>query len=144
MSGKYLDNFSEVPVNKFFRYTWVSRSPDGAEISMEARPEYAQETGVVQGGVLSAIADTAAVYALLPDLEADRMMTSIEFKMNFLRAVKPNEGTIAARSKILRRGRTVGVCEVELTQAGKLTAKGTFTYIFLQKDNSAKTGKESR
>jgi uncharacterized protein (TIGR00369 family) len=142
MSGKYLDKFSEVPVNKFFRYTWISRSPDGAEISMEARPEYAQETGVVQGGILSAIADTAAVYAFLPDIEDYRQMTGIEFKMNFLRPAKPDEGPIAARSKILRRGRTIGVCEVELTQGGKLTAKGTFTYMFLNTSDADRTGKE--
>jgi uncharacterized protein (TIGR00369 family) len=134
MSNKYLDNFSEVPVNKLFGYTMISRSSEGAAISMEARPEYAQEAGVVQGGIISAIADTAAVYAFLPDLDENQIMTSIEFKMNFLRPVEPNGEPILARSRVLKRGRSIGVCDVEVTQAENLMAKGIFTYMFLHKD----------
>jgi uncharacterized protein (TIGR00369 family) len=124
-----------VPVNRLFGYTFISRSSEGAEISMDARPEYAQEADVVQGGILSAIADTAAVYAFLPDLDDDQIMTSIEFKMNFLRPVKPEGEPIVARSKVIKRGRTVGVCDVAVTQSGNLVAKGLFTYMFLPKNS---------
>jgi uncharacterized protein (TIGR00369 family) len=134
MNNKYLDNFSGVPVNRLFGYTIISRSSEGAAISMKARPEYAQEAGVVQGGLLSAIADTAAVYAFLPDLDENQIMTSIEFKMNFLRPVEPDGEPIVARSKVLKRGRSVGVCDVEVTQANNLMAKGIFTYMFLPKN----------
>ncbi len=101
---------------------------------MDARPEYTQEAGVVQGGILSAIADTAAVYAFLPDLDDDQIMTSIEFKMNFLRPVEPEGEPIVARSKVIKRGRTVGVCDVAVSQSDNLVVKGLFTYMFLPKN----------
>lgn len=134
MGNMFLDNFLQVPVNKLFGYTLISRSSQEAVISMEARPEYAQEAGVVQGGIISAIADTAAVYAFLPDLDEGQLMTSIEFKINFVRPVEPKSGPIVARSKIVKRGQTVGVCEVEVTQSENLVAKGLFTYLFFEQN----------
>ena len=97
---------------------------------MEIRQEQLQEEGVLHGGLISAIADSAAVYAFYPDLEAARTMTSIEFKLNFLNPALPGKGSVIAQSKVLKRGRRVGVCEVEVTQSGKLIAKGIFTYLF--------------
>jgi predicted transcriptional regulator len=47
-------------------------------------------------------------------------------------AVREN-GVVLAQSKVLKRGRRVGVCEVEVTQAGKLIAKGIFTYLFFDR-----------
>jgi uncharacterized protein (TIGR00369 family) len=135
MGNRFIDNFARVPVNRLFEYTLVSQSPESAVVSMDAKPEYAQEAGLVQGGVLSAIADTAAVYAFLSDLADDQIMTSVEFKMNFLRPVKPGDGAIVARSTVVRRGRTIGVCDVELTQSQALVAKGTFTYMFMPRNN---------
>jgi uncharacterized protein (TIGR00369 family) len=87
----------------------------------------------LHGGIISALADTAAVYAFLPDLEPTRVMTSIEFKVNFLNAALPGKGTLMAESKVLKRGKRTGVCEVEVTQTGKLIAKGIFTYLFFER-----------
>jgi len=45
----------------------------------------------------------------------------------------PGKGTLTAESKVLKRGKRTGVCEVEVTQAGKLVAKGIFTYLFFER-----------
>ncbi len=100
---------------------------------MEMKQDQLQEEGVLHGGIISAMADTAAVYSFYPDLESTRMMTSIEFKVNFLNAALPGKGALIAESKILKRGKRTGVCEVEVTQAGKLVAKGIFTYLFFER-----------
>ena len=98
---------------------------------MPVSQAYVQEEGVVQGGVISALADTTAVYVFIPDLPAGRKMTSIEFKMNFLRPVEGNSGVVQARARVVKRGRTVAVTEVEVFQDASLRAKGMFTYLFL-------------
>ena len=128
--GKADDVYTRVPINRHFRFRLVSRTPEGAVVSMEVLPDYLQEEGLVQGGVISAIADNAAVYAFLPDLKPDRTMTSIEFKINFLKAAIPDRGELVARSTVIRKGRHVGVCEVEVAQSGDRIAKGIFTYLF--------------
>jgi uncharacterized protein (TIGR00369 family) len=128
-----MKNFLDVPANRYFGFQLVSRSVEGARISMEVMQDLLQEAGVLHGGIISAIADTAAVYAFYPDLEPTRTMTSIEFKVNFLNAALPGKGTLTAESKVLKRGKRTGVCEVEVAQGDKLIAKGIFTYLFFER-----------
>jgi acyl-CoA thioesterase len=125
--------FLDVPANRYLGFQLISLSAGCARISMEVMQEQLQETGVLHGGIISALADTAAVYALCPDLEPTRTMTSIEFKINFLNAALPGKGTVTAESKVLKRGKRTGVCEVEVSQAGILVAKGIFTYLFFER-----------
>jgi uncharacterized protein (TIGR00369 family) len=125
--------FLDVPANRYLGFQFVSRSAEGACISMKVMPDQLQEEGVLHGGIISALADTAAVYAFYPDLEPTRTMTSIEFKINFLNAALPGKGAVTAKSRILKRGKRTGVCEVEVTQAGKLVAMGIFTYLFFER-----------
>ena len=96
---KAIAQFLDVRVNKFFNYKLISRSSEEAVVSMEVREGFLQEEGVVQGGILSAIADTAAVYTFYPDLDETEVMTSIEFKVNFLRPALPGRsGPWASRN----------------------------------------------
>jgi uncharacterized protein (TIGR00369 family) len=131
--SKALKEFSNVPVNKLFRYTLVSRSSEETVISMEIREGFLQEEGLVQGGILSAIADTAAVYTFYPDLPTNMTMTSIEFKVNFLRPAVPGAGALVAKAKVVQRGRKVGLCDVEVFQSEAVVLKGLFTYMFYER-----------
>ena len=123
-------DFYDVPVNRHFDYTLCSRSAEHAEITMPLIDRYVQEEGVIQGGVISALADTAAVYIFIPSLAAGERMTSIEFKMSFLRPAMLPKGDLRARARLVKRGRTVGVSAVDVSQDGELVATGLFTYIF--------------
>jgi uncharacterized protein (TIGR00369 family) len=125
--------FLDVPVNNFFRYKLISRSSEQAVVSMEAREEFLQEEGVVQGGILSAIADTAAVYVFYPDLGENEIMTSIEFKVNFLRPALPGRGPLVAKASVVHRGKKVGICDVEVSQSEAVVLRGLFTYMFYER-----------
>ena len=131
---KALDTFNDIPVNKFFQYELISRSGEETVLSMEVREGFLQEEGLVQGGILSAIADTAAVYTFYPDLAADETMTSIEFKVNFLRPATPGRGPLVARAKVIQRGRKVGLCDVEVSQSDAVVLRGLFTYMFYERE----------
>ncbi len=133
MSDDLTKVFLNVPANRYFGFQLVSRSREGACLSMEVNSEQLQEEGVLHGGIIGAIADSAAVYAFCPDLEPARMMTSIEFKLNFLNPAFAGKGAVLAQSKVLKRGKRVGVCEVEVSQGEKLIAKGIFTYLFFDR-----------
>ena len=129
-----IEAFPRVPVVRHFGLRLTSQSAEEAVVSMEPRAEFLQEEGVVQGGVLSVLADTAAVYTLYPELPSDHTLTSIEFKMNFLRPARVDRGPVTARARVVQRGRRVALCEVDLTQAGKLVARGSFTYLLFQRE----------
>ncbi len=129
---KLLEFYSRTPVNRHFRFRLMSRSRESVAVSMEVLPDYIQEEGVVQGGIISAIADNAAVYAFVPDLVEGEGITSVEFKMNFLRPATMEGGLLEATSRVVHRGRRIGVSDVEVRQSGELIAKGTFTYLFVR------------
>jgi len=131
---KLLSTYSKTAVNRHFGFQLISCSQDGVTVSMEVLSDYLQEEGVVQGGVVSALADNAAVHAFLPDLDKARLMTSIEFKMNFLRPALAGQEPLIARSKVIRKGRNVGVSDVEVTQSDRLIAKGSFTYLLIDRE----------
>lgn len=123
--------FSEVPINRLLGLSLLSSSPDGATITLAPRAEFAQEYGVIHGGVLSALADTAAVYALHPVLAPGQRMTSIEFKVNFLAPATAAGGEVIAASSLAKRGRTIAVVHVDVRQGSTLVLTGLFTYIIV-------------
>lgn len=125
-------SFDETPFNRALGFELRHRHDGEAEVAMVMQPWFVQENGVTHGGVISSIADTAALYALRPEDGSPERMTGVEFKINFLRAATAAAGEIVARAKTLRRGRTIGVCEVNVYQGGVLVATGLFTYIFLK------------
>ena len=91
------ENFSKVPANRLFKFSLIASSDKQAEISMPLDKTYLQEGGVVHGGIISTLADTAAVYTLHPYLTENQSMASIEFKMNFLSPVLIENGALLAR-----------------------------------------------
>jgi len=125
--------FARVPVNRTLGFTLVSCGEGQAVLTMPVREEYLQENGYLQGGLVSAVADTAAAYALLPGLPEGRGMTGVEFKINFLRPTLPGRGDLTARAQVVRQGRTIGVCQVTVEQGGREVAVATFTYLFFER-----------
>ena len=61
--------FTDAPVNRLFGFELLDIDGRGASVAFRPRAEHAQEYGVVHGGILSALADTAAVYTILPGLK---------------------------------------------------------------------------
>ena len=126
-------SFNRVPVNRLLKLRLVSRSPRAVVISMPVRRALLQETGIVHGAVVAALADTAAVYLVLPDLPEDRTIASIEFKLNNLRPGRPGAGDLMARARPVQLGSRVAVCEVDVLQQRRLIAKALFTYLIFSK-----------
>lgn len=124
--------FAAVPVNQFFGFELKRRDEHHASVSFRPERIHTQEYGVVHGGIVSALADTAAVYTVHPSLTASERMTSIEFKMNFLAGAVPDRGEVVAEATVVRKGRTIAVVQVDVRQGDTHVATGLFTYIVLR------------
>ncbi len=125
--------FAGTPGNRLFGFRLRLRSAARVEIELPLRPEFLQEEGVVQGGILTALADTAAVYLLWPDLAGDRTLTGTDVSMRFLGAAVLEGGPLLAIATPLRIGGTIAVCESTIQQAARLVAKGTFSFLLRQR-----------
>tara|TARA_R110002094_G_scaffold56578_1_gene67633 strand:+ start:903 stop:1295 length:393 start_codon:yes stop_codon:yes gene_type:complete len=122
-------DFAATPCNRWLGFELIARSEQRVEVHQPVRAEMLQETGVVQGGLLTALADTAAVYLIWPDLGNARTMTGTTVSMQFLSAAIPGPEPLRAVAVPLRIGRTVAVCESTVLQGDRLVAKGTFTFL---------------
>ncbi len=120
--------------NPFIKFVGIEVPQLGkgyARFVLPFKPDLANSIGLMQGGVIAALADEAvafALYSLVPDGE---MINTVEMKINFLGAVK--EGDVTAEAHIAKRGRTISLGEFEVRQAERLVAKGLCTYIHLAK-----------
>jgi uncharacterized protein (TIGR00369 family) len=130
-------DFGRVPINRHLGFSLLSIEQGAAEVAMPLKRFFLQEEGVVHGGVITTLADTAAVYTVYPFLAEGETMTSIEFKLNFLRPAFLDDGSVTAKASLVRHGRRVALVEVDVFQARRLVAKGLFTYlVYPRKDVS--------
>ena len=100
-----------------------------ARFTLEIRPDFHNSQGFLQGGVIAALADEAVAYALFSLVPEGEMISTVEMKINFLAPAQ--HGMIEAVAHIRKRGRTLSLGEVEVTQDTRLVAKGMCTYIHL-------------
>ena len=101
-------------------------------LSLDWSPALCTAGGVLHGGVIMALADSAgAACAVLNLPDGASGTATIESKTNFLGAV--TQGSVAATSTPLHRGGTTIVVETEVRDdAGRLIAKVTQTQIVLR------------
>jgi uncharacterized protein (TIGR00369 family) len=98
-----------------------------AILRMEARLRHTQLNGVVHGGILAALVDTAGAMAAYTRVARETPLATVELKINYLEAVP--RGRIRADARVLRAGRNFIVCECEVFDAqGSLAAKALLTF----------------
>ncbi len=130
--------FASTPCNRWLGLRLVLRTPERVVVELPVRTDLLQEEGVVQGGILTALADTTAVWLLWPDLGPTRAMTGIDCSMQFLAAGRAGGGPLVATATPLRVGGTIAVAETVVEQDGRRIAKGTFTFLLRERRTAGK------
>jgi 1,4-dihydroxy-2-naphthoyl-CoA hydrolase len=106
----------------------------GAErtvLTMECRPELTMPYGVMHGGAVAALADSAAGIAMMASLRPGEAFATAEMKLNLLGAVR--EGTLTAEASAIHRGRRTAVYEVKVTDGrGRLIGLFLCTQMILE------------
>lgn len=111
-----------------------------SEVECRIRPSLRNSFGMLHGGVLGALVDVSVATALRSVLPLDMRMTTIEYKVNFLKPV--SSGTVTARGEILRLGGTIasGTSEIR-NREGETVAFGSATfYLFEAKGGETGSG----
>ena len=92
----------------------VRVEPGLCEVAMPYSERVTQQQGGFHGGAMGALADIAGGYAGLTVAPDGMEVTTVEYKINFLRALKG--GTLHATGRVLRAGRRVIVTVADVTQ----------------------------
>jgi len=125
----------EVPVTQLIGFE-ASEIADGrAVVTLAAARKHANPMGTLHGGILCDIADAAMGMAFASTLAAEESFTTLELKINFFRPVW--EAQLRAEGKVVRRGKTIGYVECEVTdESGRLVAKASSTCMALSGESA--------
>jgi uncharacterized protein (TIGR00369 family) len=94
--------------------------------------------GIVHGGWALTLIDSCTGCAAHTTLPAGVGYTTVETKVNFVRAIQADTGELRAEGVVIARGRTIITAEGKLTDAkGKLYAHGTSTLLVLRPAGSS-------
>ena len=90
--------------------------------------------GVVHGGYAATLLDSAVGCAVHTTLAKGEGYTTLELKLNLVRAITEDIGLLDAEGRIIHRGRTTATAEGTLRdQAGRLYAHATTTCMVMPK-----------
>ena len=114
-------------------YRRVAWQPGSTTVEWTATPEYCFPTGdghVVQGGLVTALLDTAMGGACWTVLDLDQVFLTADLRVEFLRTSRP--GVLRATGSVVRRTRRVVFCSAEMYDSdGRALASARCTQLVL-------------
>ncbi len=120
--------FAAVPYATFMGLELGDVADGEATIELEVRDDLKQNRGVVHGGAIASLIDTASAFAALTRVETNERVTTTDLTIHFLRPVI--EGRLSATAKVVRSGRRLIVLAVEVRNSQRqLVATAVTTYI---------------
>jgi acyl-CoA thioesterase len=113
---------------KHFGFSLIAAERGKVVLRMRVSSKHLQVHGVVHGGVLAALADTAGGLATYMACPRGTRVATIEMKINYLEAVEG--GSIAAEATVVRLGRHIAVVDCDISEdAGRLVGKALMTFF---------------
>ena len=93
---------------------------------LEVNKNHFNPHNVVHGGVMYSMADTGMGGALVSLLEKDELCATVEIKISYFKPVK--EGELICNTKVIHKGKTIGVLESEILNGETLVSKASGTF----------------
>lgn len=119
---------SRAPFHQWLGLTVVAADDDGIEIRATWREDWVvnKERGITHGGVLAALIDLAADWAMVKT--TGRGVPTIDLRVDYHRPALP--GDLIAHGKVIRAGSQFATAEAQIFDLhGKLIASGRGTYL---------------
>jgi len=118
----------ENQTTKHFGFALVLAERGKVVLRMLVGKKHLQVHGVVHGGVLAALADTAGGLATYMAVPRGTRVATIEMKINYLEAVEG--GSVTAEAVVVRVGRHISVVDCDITRdAHRLVGKALMTFF---------------
>ena len=116
------------PIARLLGFVLKSIEPGHAVFEMEVDERHHNPMGTLLGGVCCDLADAAMGYAYAATLGDGETFTTIELKVNFLRAIRRT--ILTAEARVLKAGGTLAYVECDVKdRTGSLVARAACTCI---------------
>ena len=117
--------------NRFLRFMGMvlEELKDGyARFSLQIKEDFLQGGGVMQGGLIVAMADEAMAHAIMTVLKPNENIVTVELKNNFI--APAIRGTLSAEATVFRKGRSLVIADCLVTDDhGKAVSRATSTFL---------------
>lgn len=122
------ETFAGVPYVGLLGFEFVRAERGAATFALEVREELTRMGGILHGGAVVSLLDTAAAFAVHTVIEPDARTVTVDLTVHFLRPA--SNGRVEATARVLRRGRRVCILSVEARdEAAEIVATSTMTYF---------------
>lgn len=112
--GKYLKKVRELtnlsPYYRLLKIEVLEIRKGKSIIQMPFRKKLTHPYGIVHGGAIASLADSAVAIALIGLVKPSDRITTIEFKINFFTSI--SQGKLTAQAKIIYKGSKTAVGDV--------------------------------
>ncbi|HUP62353.1 MAG TPA: PaaI family thioesterase [Thermoanaerobaculia bacterium] len=96
----------------------------------DVRPEHENGLGIAHGGLAATLLDSALSCAVNTVMPAGKIFTTLEMKINYVRAIRRGLGPLSCIGTVVHAGGRTATAEGRIIDAsGKLYAHGTVTCI---------------
>jgi uncharacterized protein (TIGR00369 family) len=118
------------PIAQLMQFDIVDLAEGRVEFSCVLDESVYNPIGVVHGGLVCTLLDTVAGCAVHTTLPQGMAYTSIELKVNYLRAVHATSGPLTAVGTVVKPGRRVAFAEGEVRDsAGRVVATASSSLL---------------
>ncbi len=118
------------PIGKLMGMDLVAAEVGSATFTCEPNESHYNPIGIVHGGLVCTLLDSAAGCAVQSTLPAGMGYTSIELKVSYLRPLRHDSGLVTCVGTVVKPGSRVAFAEAAVTDAaGKLIATATSSLL---------------
>jgi uncharacterized protein (TIGR00369 family) len=120
------------PIAELIGFDLVEVGEGRAVFAFDPAERHYNPLGTVHGGIAATLLDSAMGCAVHTTLGEDEAYTTLELKVNYVRAITEATGRIVASGSVIHRGGRVATAEARLTdEDGRLLAHGTSTCLIM-------------
>lgn len=118
------------PMSATLSFHLTEVGPGRATIAGEPRPEYYNPGGTIHGAWAAALLDSCMGSSIHTTLPPHTRFTTVEFKINMLRPISIETGTVYGYGRLVKPGQRIAFADGELKDGeGRLLATGTTTCL---------------
>jgi uncharacterized protein (TIGR00369 family) len=126
----YKERVNTFPFIRLMGMRLLSAGEGKSVMRCRIRPVLRNTAGTLHGGVMGTLVDMSVATALRSVMPLSSGMTTVEYKVNFLKPVP--DGVVTAHGTILRLGKTIAAGSVEIrNEEGEVVAFGSATYYIV-------------
>lgn len=121
------------PISAMMNFGLAEIAEGRAAFTVEPAEYHYNPIGVVHGGLAATLLDSAMGCAVHSTLPAGAGYTTLEIKVNFVRPMTSETGTVRCEARVVYVGGRTATAEGRVTdEAGKLYAHGTTTCLIFR------------